>query len=47
MCGITLKGAKVNPRELTDEEKAELEAAKTTKGKAAPAKGKKEEEPSP
>ena len=38
------------PRELSEEEKAEAEAAKNTKGKAAPPKGKgapKEEEPTP
>lgn len=45
---MTLKHAKINPRELTEEEKLELEAAKNVKGKAPPkdAKGKKEEEPS-
>ena len=46
---MTLKHAKVHPRELTEEEKAEIEAAKNVKGKAPPAKdakGKKEEEPS-
>lgn len=47
---MSIKGAKVFPKELTEEEKAELEAAKNTKpgGKPAPAKDpkKKEEEPS-
>ena len=51
VCGITLKNAKAHPRELTEEEKAEIEAAKVTKGKPPPKvdpKGKnvKEEEPS-
>ena len=31
-CGTHLKGGKVNPKELTDEEKAEAEAAKGKKG---------------
>ena len=33
LCGMTLKNAKVFPRELTEEEKAEIEAAKNTKQK--------------
>jgi hypothetical protein len=45
---MSLKQAKVFPRELTEEEKAELEAAKNAKGKQPPPKDpkKKEEEPS-
>ncbi len=33
MCGVNMKGAKVFPREMTEEEKAEIEAAKNVKGK--------------
>ena len=46
---MVIKNAKAFPRELTEEEKAEAEAAKNTKpGGKAPAKDpkKKEEEPS-
>lgn len=48
MCGINLRNAKVFPRELTEEEKSELEAAKNVKAKQPPPKDpkKKEEEPS-
>ena len=45
-CGVRVKNSKVQPRELTEEEKAEAEA-KNAKGGKAPAKGKKEEEPTP
>ena len=49
--GMHMRTGKVMPRELTEEEKAEAEAAKNTKGKpppkADPKKGAKEEEPSP
>lgn len=33
MCGVNIKNAKIFPRELTEEEKAEIEAAKNVKGK--------------
>jgi len=33
VCGVTIKNAKVFPRELSEEEKAEIEAAKNVKGK--------------
>ena len=47
MCGVRVKNSKVQPRELTEEEKAEAEA-KNAKGGKAPAKGKaKDEEPTP
>lgn len=46
--GMSIKNAKVCPKELTEEEKAEIEAAKNVKGKPPPPKDpkKKEEEPS-
>lgn len=45
---MSIKNAKVCPKELTEEEKAEIEAAKNQKGKPPPPKDpkKKEEEPS-
>jgi hypothetical protein len=48
--GMSLKGGKIIPRELTEEEKEEAEAATKAKGKAPPPKAKKgqeEEEPTP
>jgi hypothetical protein len=33
LCGMNIKNAKVFNRELTEEEKAEIEAAKNVKGK--------------
>jgi len=48
LAGIKCKNSKICMKELSEEEKAELDA-KNTKGKAAPPKGKgaaKEEEPS-
>jgi len=45
MAGIRMKNSKVIPRELTEEEKAELEAKNSKKKPEAPKKG-KEEEPS-
>lgn len=44
--GMAIKGGKVIPRELTEQEKEEAEANAKTKGKAPP-KAKKEEEISP
>ena len=43
LCGVRVRHSKVCPKELTEEEKAEIEAAKGTKGKAPPPKGKVEE----
>ncbi len=43
MIGVRVRHSKVCPKELTEEEKAEIEAAKGTKGKAPPPKGKVEE----
>jgi tetratricopeptide (TPR) repeat protein len=43
LAGIEVKGAKLKPRELTEEEKAEAEASKGKKG----GKGKGDEEPTP
>ena len=46
VCGVRVKNSKVIQKELTEEEKAEMEAKNAKGGKAAPAKGKaKEEEP--
>lgn len=43
---MRVKNSKICQRELTEEEKAEADA-KNAKGGKAPAKGKKEEEPTP
>jgi hypothetical protein len=47
MAGIRVKNSKVIFKELTEEEKAELEAKNSKKKPDAPKKGQKEEEPSP
>ena len=48
LLGVRMQNSKVVMKELTEEEKAELEAKNVKGGKQAPAKGKqKEEEPTP
>ena len=45
LCGVRVKNSKIQPKELSEEEKAEADA-KNAKGGKAPPKGKaKEEEP--
>ena len=47
MCGVRVKNSKIQPRELSEEEKAEAEA-KGAKGGKPPPKGKaKDDEPTP
>ena len=46
MCGVRVKNSKIQPKELTEEEKAEADAKNAKGGKAPPkGKGAKEEEP--
>ena len=45
MCGVRVKNSKIQPRELTEEERAEAEAKNAKGGKAAPKGKAKEDEP--
>ena len=48
MCGVRVKNSKIQPRELSEEEKAEAEAKGAKGGKAPPkGKGAKDDEPTP
>ena len=48
LLGVRMQNSKVMMKELTEEEKAELDAKNVKGGKAAPPKGKgKEEDPTP
>ena len=46
VCGVRVRNSKLHPRELTEEEKAEVEA-KAAKGGKAPPKGKPADEKQP